>query len=137
MRSCNVSRSARTPEEQANLDLVLEMFNNVLVPLDAHAVDRYISSDYIQHSRMTRPGVDALKAFLDWARKESPEAEHRLKRAFVDGDHVVLHYHVVRYPGDNGFAVMDIFRVADGKIAEHWDVVQDVPTDSPNPLPMF
>ena len=128
---------SRTPEEQSNLELVLEMFAKVLQPLDSAAVDRYISPDYIQHSQMAPPGRDSLKAFLDWARTENPNNTQTLKRAFVDGDHVILHYHVVRWPGDPGFAVMDIFRIENGLIAEHWDVVQDVPTAPVNPNPMF
>jgi predicted SnoaL-like aldol condensation-catalyzing enzyme len=128
---------SRTPEEQRNLELVLEMFANVLQPLESSAVDKYISPDYIQHSQMAPPGRESLKAFLDFVSKEHPNSSQEVKRAFVDGDHVVLHYHVVRWPGDPGFAVMDIFRVADGMIVEHWDVVQDVPTDPVNPNPMF
>src|SRR5579884_651373 len=109
---------SRTPEEQKNLELVLEMFAKVLQPLDSAAVDRYISPDYIQHSQMAPPGRDSLKAFLDWAKNENPDNTQELKRAFVDGDHVILHYHVVRWPGDPGFAVMDIFRIENGLIAE-------------------
>ena len=44
---------------------------------------------------------------------------------------------VIRHAGDPGLAVVDIFRVADGKIVEHWDVLQDVPEQPLNPLPMF
>ena len=128
---------SRTPEEQKNLDLVLEMFAKVLQPLDSSAVDRYISPDYIQHSQMAPPGRDSLKAFLDWAKNENPNNTQTIKRAFVDGDHVILHYHVVRWPDDPGFAVIDIFRIENGLIAEHWDVVQDVPTAPVNPNPMF
>ena len=128
---------SRTAEEQKNLDLVLGMFRNVLQPLDSSAVDRYISPDYVQHSQMAPPGRDALKAFLDWAARENPDNTQTLKRAFVDGDHVILHYHVVRWPGDLGFAVMDVFRIADGMIVEHWDVVQDVPAEPVNPSGMF
>ncbi|MEI9965423.1 MAG: nuclear transport factor 2 family protein [Caulobacteraceae bacterium] len=113
------------------------MFANVLQPLDSSAVDRYISPDYIQHSQMAPPGRDSLKAFLDFVSKENPDNTQTIKRAFVDGDHVILHYHVVRWPGDPGFAVMDIFRLEDGMIVEHWDVVQDVPTDPINTIGMF
>ncbi|MCP5144486.1 MAG: nuclear transport factor 2 family protein [Gammaproteobacteria bacterium] len=127
----------RTAAEEANLKHVLEMFHQVLVPLDSTKVDQYISPDYIQHSQMAAPGVDSLKAFLDARRGDSPDATQEMKRAFVDGDHVILHYHVRRFKGDPGFAVMDIFRVADGLIVEHWDCVQEVPTDSPNPNSMF
>ena len=127
----------RTPEEERNLQHVLDMFRDVLVPLDSSQVDRYIAPGYIQHSQMAAPGIDSLKRFLDARRADSPEAEQHMKRCFVDGDHVVLHYHVMRFPGDSGFAVIDIFRLEDGMIVEHWDCVQDVPTDSPNPNSLF
>ena len=128
---------SRTPEEEANLTLVLEMFEAVLSPMNSGAVDRFISPDYIQHNQMVEPGVASLKAFLDMIREQTPEAVHDVKRAFVDGDHVTVHYHVRRWPGDPGWAVMDIFRVEDGLIAEHWDVMQDVTEGGPNPNSPF
>jgi predicted SnoaL-like aldol condensation-catalyzing enzyme len=131
------SASSRSPEEQRNLDHVLGMFRDVLQPLDADQVDRYISPDYIQHSPMAAPGRDSLKAFLRMVRAASPNSSQRLLRAFVDGDHVILHYHVKKDPEDRGFVVMDIFRLTDGMVIEHWDCVQDVPAHSPNPIAMF
>jgi predicted SnoaL-like aldol condensation-catalyzing enzyme len=131
------SATSRTDQEQRNLDHVLGLFRDVLVPLDADQVDRYIAPDYIQHSPMAAPGRDSLKAFLRTVRAASPNASQRLLRAFVDGDHVIIHYHVKRDPEDRGFVVMDIFRLTDGMVVEHWDSVQDVPAHSPNPISMF
>lgn len=131
------SATSRTEQEQRNLDHVLGLFRNVLVPLDADQVDRYIAPDYIQHSPMAAPGRDSLKAFLRTVRAASPNASQRLLRAFVDGDHVIIHYHVKRDPEDRGFVVMDIFRLTNGMVIEHWDCVQDVPAQSPNPISMF
>ena len=128
---------SRDAQEQANLQLVLDMFAHVLNPMDSGAVDRFIAPDYVQHSQLAPPGRDALKAFLDMIRAETPEAVHDVKRAFVDGDHVTVHYHVRRFPGDLGWAVIDIFRVEDGLIAEHWDVMQDVVEGGPNPNSPF
>ncbi len=128
---------SRTAQEQANLDLVLAMYRNVLMPMDSTRVDDYISPGYIQHSSLAEPTVQALKDFLDFVKVQSPEGTHNLKRAFVDGDHVIVHHHVIRHAGDPGLAVVDIFRVEDGKIVEHWDVLQDVPEAPVNPLPMF
>ena len=128
---------SRTAAEQANLDLVLGLFEQVLNPMDSGAVDRFIAPDYIQHSQLAPPGREALKAFLDMIRAETPQAVHDIKRAFVDGDHVVVHYHVRRWPDDKGWAVIDIFRVEDGRIVEHWDVLQDVVEGGPNPNGMF
>jgi predicted SnoaL-like aldol condensation-catalyzing enzyme len=128
---------SRTPEEERTLAFVLEMYNTVLVPMDADAVDRYIAPDYIQHSRMAAPGREALKDFLRMIRRESPDAKQIIHRTFVDGNHVVVHLHVMRFPGDPGLAVVDMFRVENNMIQEHWEVVQEVPTESPNPLTMF
>lgn len=126
-----------TAQEQANLDLVAGLFRDVLNPMESGAVDRYIAADYIQHSQLAEPGREPLKAFLDMIRERTPDAVHDVKRMFADGDHVIVHYHVRRFEGDNGFAVMDIFRIADGLVAEHWDVIMDVPTGGPNPNSPF
>ena len=128
---------ARTAEEQRNLDLVLRMYNEVLVPFDSSRVDQYISPDYVQHSSLAPPGRDALREFLDFIRVRSPDAQTHIKRAFVDGDHVICHVHVIRHAGDPGLAVVDIFRVAGNYIVEHWDVLMDVPAKPVNPMPMF
>jgi predicted SnoaL-like aldol condensation-catalyzing enzyme len=128
---------AHTPEEQRNLDLVLEMYREVLIKMDASKVDRYISPDYLQHSSLAPPGRDALKQFLQMIRKESPDARTVIKRAFVDGNHVVCHVHVMRFPGDPGLAVVDIFRVAGNFIVEHWDVLMEVPESPVNTNSLF
>lgn len=129
--------AGHSPAELANLALVSAVYEQVLGPLDSAQVDRYFRADYIQHSPMAETGADGLKRFLDWARGHSPEAVHHVKRLFVDGDHVIAHVHVVIEPGTPGNAVIDIFRVEGGKIAEHWDAGQPVPTSSANSNGMF
>ena len=128
---------ARNAQEEANLALVIEMYHKVLIAMDSQAVDQYIAPDYVQHSSLAEPGVAALKGFLDKVRAQSPDARQTIHRAMVDGDMVAVHVHVERFPGDPGLAVVDIFRVAGGMIAEHWDVLQEVPAHPVNPLPMF
>ena len=128
---------ARTQAEQANHDLVLEMYHKVLIAMDSSAVDRYIATDYVQHSSLAEPTVEALKGFLDRVRAESPDARQTIHRSFVDGDYVITHTRVVRWPDDPGLAVVDIFRVENGMIVEHWDVIQDVPAKPVNPNSMF
>jgi len=127
----------RSAQEQQNLDLVLAMYRDVLIPFDSSAVDRYISPDYVQHSSLAPPGREALKEFLDFIRGQSPGAETHIKRSFVDGDHVICHTHVIRHRGDPGLAVVDIFRLEGQMIVEHWDVLMEVPAKPVNPLSMF
>jgi len=123
--------------EKTNLDHVLAMYRDVLMALNSGRVDDYIHPDYIQHSMLAEPGAQALKDWLDARAKDSPDAVQTIHRAFVDGDHVIVHVHVVRWPGDTGLAAIDIFRMEDGMIAEHWDVVQEIPAEPINPNGMF
>jgi predicted SnoaL-like aldol condensation-catalyzing enzyme len=127
----------RTAIEQANHDHVLAMYRDVLMALNSSRVDDYIRRDYIQHSTLAEPGVQALKDWLDARAADSPDAVQTIHRSFVDGDHVIVHVHVSRWKGDPGFAVVDIFRMQNGMIAEHWDVLQEVPVESINPNSMF
>ncbi len=115
-----------TPEEQRNLDLVLAMFAAVLEPMDSSAVDRFMAPNYIQHSSMAGTGPEGLKAFLDEQKGLLGKVHHDIKRSFVDGNHVCMHYHV-HWADAPGFAVMDIFRIEGDRIAEHWDVIQPMP----------
>jgi predicted SnoaL-like aldol condensation-catalyzing enzyme len=128
---------ARSETEQADLDHVLAMYRYVLMALDSSRVDDYILPTYIQHSTLAEPGVQALKNWLDARRADSPDAAQTIHRSFVDGDHVIVHVHVARWTGDPGFAVVDIFRMEGGMIAEHWDVLQEVPLQSINENGMF
>jgi predicted SnoaL-like aldol condensation-catalyzing enzyme len=128
---------ARTALEEANLQLVRDVYDHVLQPLDSARVDEYFTPGYIQHSPMAETGAVGLKRFLDWARETSPDARHHVKRLFVDGDHVIGHVHVVIKPGDRGNAVIDIFRIENGRIAEHWDAAQPIPAAPGNSNGLF
>jgi predicted SnoaL-like aldol condensation-catalyzing enzyme len=64
-------------------------------------------------------------------------AADEIKRVFADGDYVILHVHAVREPGTRGVAVVDIFKLENGKIVEHWDVVQPIPEKAANTNGMF
>ena len=128
---------ARTPQEQAQVDKVMALYREVLIPMDPAKVDAHLPPGYIQHSSLAEPGLEPLKRFLAHVRKESPDAEQTIHRAFVEGDHVIVHVHVVRWPGDPGLAVVDIFRFESGAIVEHWDVIQEVPARPINPNGMF
>jgi predicted SnoaL-like aldol condensation-catalyzing enzyme len=128
---------ARTELEQANHDLVIAMYQDVLIAMNPDRVDDYLSPAYVQHSSLAEPGLDALKAFLTMIRAQSPDAVQTIHRSFVDGDHVIVHVHVERWPGDPGLAVVDIFRCEGGMIVEHWDVLQEIPANPVNTNSMF
>lgn len=126
------SARSRSVQEEANRRLVAAMYEAVLMPLDPSRIDEFFSPDYIQHNPMAETGAQGLKDFLTWARSASPDAKHHVKRLLVDGDYVIGHVHVVINPGDRDNAVVDIFRVEDGRIAEHWDAAQPIAAESRN-----
>lgn len=124
--------SGRTEQEQANLRLVERIYEEVLGPIDAGAVDGLFDPGYIQHNPNAATGAAGLKEMLERAKIRYPNAEHRVKRMLVDGDLVAAHVHVIFHPGEEGFAVVDIFRIANGRIAEHWDVMQPITASMKN-----
>ena len=100
---------------------------------------KYISpTTYIQHNPMLPDGRDAvLKALPEWMSKTGLRAE--IKRVIAEGDLVVVHARWANpsNPETPAMAVMDIFRVQDGLIVEHWDVLQEVPKTAANNNTMF
>ena len=123
--------------EKRRLALVEGLYRDVLIPLDADRVDDYVAADYIQHSSLAPPGRDALKAWLRNTQGESPDSSQTIHRMMVDGEMVVAHVHVVRWPGDRGLAVADMYRIPGDRIVEHWEVIQEVLENPINPNPMF
>jgi len=123
--------------ELRNLKLVEALYDSVLKPLDSTYVDDFIAADYRQHSPLADDGPEPLKAFLDFIKGESPDAVHEVKRMFADDDHVISHTHVIRFPGDKGLAVVDIFRIEGDKIVEHWDVIQEIDPATADPSALF
>src|SRR5436309_14791020 len=97
---------ARTPQEQAQVDKVMAWYRDVLVPMDPAKVEKHLPANYIQHSSLAEAGLERLKRFLAHVRQESPYAQQTIHRAFVDGDHDIVHVHVVRWPSDPGLAVV-------------------------------
>jgi predicted SnoaL-like aldol condensation-catalyzing enzyme len=96
-----------------------------------------VAEDYVEHNPLMASGREGLRAFLDALSAREPRPEVEIKRLLVAGDHVVAHLHTVSGPHDRGTAAIDIFRLEDGLVAEHWDVVQAVPADAANANGMF
>ncbi len=83
-------------------------------------------------------GLEGVRKFAKWIGDNHPNAHGEIKRAFADGDFVILHCHWVGLiSADPGDAVVDIFRLEDGKVVEHWDVIQPIPKTAANSNTMF
>lgn len=101
------------------------------------AFTTYVAEDYIQHNPFAQDGRAAALQHLGPIFDANPDLKVDIKRVFGDDAHVAVHYHSVMKPGTLGFAAVDMFRVKDCKIVEHWDVIQPMPEKSANPHPMF
>ncbi|HST84282.1 MAG TPA: nuclear transport factor 2 family protein [Kineosporiaceae bacterium] len=101
------------------------------------AADRYLGSTYIQHNPQIGNGKAALVAWATGFQASFPSLKIEVKRVLADGDLVMVHSHLTLFPGDRGTAVADIVRLKNGKIVEHWDVLQAVPETSANDNTMF
>jgi predicted SnoaL-like aldol condensation-catalyzing enzyme len=123
--------------QEANKKTVLEFYEMGLNRKDFDAAAKFIGPRYVQHNPTAPDGPEGFKAFLNFLREKFPDSHSEIKRVFADGDYVILHVHSVREKGSRGRAIVDIFKLEDGKIVEHWDVVQDVPENSANANGMF
>jgi predicted SnoaL-like aldol condensation-catalyzing enzyme len=101
------------------------------------AVKRYAGSYYRQHNPNAADGTEPFVGFVKWLTGSNPHLRIEFKRLIAEEDLVVVHSHNVAVPGTTGKAVIDIFRLEDGKIVEHWDVVQEIPPASKNDNTMF
>jgi predicted SnoaL-like aldol condensation-catalyzing enzyme len=102
------------------------------------AVARYGGPMYIQHNPLAADGFDAFIAFVKQFTTANPQLHVDIKRVIAECDLVVTHSHLTLNPDDRGSAVADIFRLnREGKIVEHWDVIQAVPEESANDNTMF
>jgi predicted SnoaL-like aldol condensation-catalyzing enzyme len=97
------------------------------------AVEKYVGKEYIQHNPQAPDGPEAFIGFV----KAFPEASVDIRRVVAEGDMVVTHSLLKFTPDDRGTVAADLFRLEDGKVVEHWDVLQSFPEDSANPHPMF
>ncbi|WP_434778875.1 nuclear transport factor 2 family protein [Neisseria sp. Ec49-e6-T10] len=124
-------------EAQKNLELVVNFYNEFFNQHNIQAAYKYLDKSYIQHNPYVPDGILPFTDYFAGYFKDNPKSSARIVRTAVNGDLVFLHVHSQKTPQDKGVAGVDIFRVQNGKIVEHWDVNQDVPAQAANKNTMF
>lgn len=119
---------------ETNKAIVRKFFQTVFVE---HKVDEgleLLSDNYIQHNQMVPPGKEAMRTAF---KKGLDNVSTEIKQIVAEGDRVVVFHHFKFDPKSLGATVIDIFRIEDGKLAEHWDVMSPIPENPPFPKPLF
>jgi predicted SnoaL-like aldol condensation-catalyzing enzyme len=137
MNPSSAQSGSQDPRLEANKKIVLAFYEAGLNQKDFDAASKFIGERYVQHNPLIADGIDGFKTFVGFLKQTFPNLRGEIKRVFADGDFVILHAHGIRVPGQRGSAIIDIFRLDDGKIVEHWDVMQTIPEDAVNSNGMF
>ncbi|KES10370.1 MULTISPECIES: ester cyclase [Snodgrassella] len=138
-RCCRSKRSKakKYRSRRKNRTLVINFYNNFFNKHKLAEATKTLAEDYKQHNPYVANGrTPAITYFEDFL-KQNPQSSAIIIRSSVEGDIVWLHVHSKINEDDLGKAVVDIFRVKDGKIVEHWDVIQNVPEQAENNNTMF
>ena len=122
---------------ERNKRFVAEFYDLIINQKDYERAKAYMGPRYRQHNPLVKDRPEGLREFIEYLRTNAPDAHSEIVRSFAEGDYVILHVHSIRQPGTRGRAIIEIFRLENGLIDEHWDVIQEIPADSANPNGMF
>jgi predicted SnoaL-like aldol condensation-catalyzing enzyme len=131
------AHAADLNQMETNKKAVLEFYDRAINQKNFEAAAKFLGPRYTQHNPRATDGPEGLKAFLAFLREKFPDYHSDIKRVFADGDYVILHVHNIPTPGSRGNAIIDIFKLENGKIVEHWDVRQEIPEQAANNNTMF
>jgi len=126
-----------TPSDDVKKQTVIDFYETALNQKNFEKAKQYMGNQYIQHNPLAKDGIEGFGEYINYLKDTFPYSHNAIKRVLVDGDYVILHVHSVTTPQTKGQAIIDIFRLEDMKIVEHWDVIQAIPETAANTNGMF
>jgi len=120
-----------------NKRIVVEFYTQAFIKKDLAVARQYLGEQYVQHNPAVKDGPAEFLKFASGLHATYPALDSRIMRVVAEGDMVVLHVYSKRKPDEKGTAIVDFFRVSNGKVVEHWDVKQAVPETLADPTFMF
>ncbi|MGJ4931549.1 nuclear transport factor 2 family protein [Bradyrhizobium sp. HKCCYLS2038] len=119
-----------------NKKIVTSAYQRIFGDLDASAVDECMSKTFVQHNPTIADGPDGVKQLVQMLASQGvPKQQIEFKHVVADGDIVILHS---RYEmAGKEWRFIDIYRIENGKLAEHWDAMMQMPDERANNNPMF
>jgi predicted SnoaL-like aldol condensation-catalyzing enzyme len=132
----NSAQENKCEVAENNKKIVLAFYQQLFGDKDVSVIDQYLTENYIQHNPGVADGRQALKDIATKWLANQPKSKIDFQQVAADGDLVFLHIKTKNAAGTD-VSLVDIFRLKDSKIVEHWDLRQDVPEKSANPHPMF
>ena len=122
---------------ESNKENAIAFYRTAYLGDPSTAVEKYVGSEYIQHNPAVGDGKQPFIEYFDEMSRDYPDKEIKFVRAVAEGNLVALHTHQT-WPDNAQYVTMDFFRFDDqGKIVEHWDSIQEVPSKSKNGNPMY
>jgi len=122
---------------ESNKRNAIEFYRTAYLGDPSKAVDLFVGAEYIQHNPLVADGKQAFIDYFDEMERDYPGKSIKFIRTIAEGDLVALHTHQT-WPGGEQYVTMDFFRFDEaGKIVEHWDSIQEVPSESKNFNPMY
>lgn len=126
--------------EEQNKKIVLEYEEAAFNKKDIASAAKFLTDNFKQHNPNFPDGLEGFKGGMQWLTSTYPHLKVEVKRVIASGDMVVIHVNGEMdstNPKGEKVAIVDIFRLENGKIAEHWDVLQPIPAEPKNSNTMF
>jgi predicted SnoaL-like aldol condensation-catalyzing enzyme len=120
---------------ETNKKIAAEFFNLIFNKGDFESARKYMGR-YKQHNPNVADGPEGLRVYVEYRKSIFPNSRSEIKRIIAEGDYVALHVHTIRSPKIQR-ATIEIFRIENGKIEEHWDVGQEITGDFAHRNGMF